>query len=168
MTLECILIVNSCSLPPFHGSGQTSANLLGTCRVPVTSRRRKSKVRRPLHLPDGLAHSHAEKSSWLSLSRGTSGADPWRSASCKLLESEEGTTLHVYLDVRSMHLYPSIHLLTRARQNTVLYASMYVHALKHTDIRVVHRSLFERKDCLGIYWGTYVPLPCALPCEAHE
>lgn len=51
--------------------------------------------------------------------------------------------------------------LTRARQNTVLYASMYVHALKHTDIRVVHRSLFERKDVLGIYWGTYVPLPCA-------
>ncbi|KIP11948.1 hypothetical protein PHLGIDRAFT_21262 [Phlebiopsis gigantea 11061_1 CR5-6] len=40
------------------------------------------------------------------------------------------------------------------RKNTILYASMYVHALKHTDIRVVHRSLFERKDCLGIYWGT--------------
>lgn len=59
---------------------------------------------------------------------------------------------------RAFHTYVTIHSLTRVRQNTVLYASMYVHALKHTDIRVVHRSLFERKDCLGIYWGTYVPL----------
>lgn len=36
---------------------------------------------------------------------------------------------------------------------------MYVHALKHTDIRPAHRSLFDRKDCLAIHWGMYVYPP---------
>lgn len=51
--------------------------------------------------PDG---NPSEKSSWYSLTRGTSGADHWRPATCKLFESDEGTTLHVYIDVSLMHI----------------------------------------------------------------
>jgi len=35
-----------------------------------------------------------------------------------------------------------------------LVQSVYVHKLNHTDIRVVHHSLVDRKNCLGIY---YIP-----------
>ncbi|KAJ3535468.1 hypothetical protein NM688_g6971 [Phlebia brevispora] len=74
-----------------------------------------------------------EKASWLGLSRGSSNAEQWRSATCKLVEEDEGCLLNVYID------------------DTALYQSIYVHKLYHTDIRRVHHSLFDRKDCLGIF-----------------
>lgn len=68
----------------------------------------------------------------------------------------EGCRLNIYIDVSATwfpHIrYGSI-IHTRADQNTVLYASIYVHVLNHTDIRQVHRSLFDRKDCLGLFCG---------------
>lgn len=33
----------------------------------------------------------------------------------------------------------------------LLYKVVYVYLLNHTDIRPVHHSLFDRKDCLGIH-----------------
>lgn len=36
-------------------------------------------------------------------------------------------------------------------QDTALYQCVYVHKLAHTDIRLVHHSLFDRKDVLGIF-----------------
>ncbi|EKM61048.1 uncharacterized protein PHACADRAFT_247380, partial [Phanerochaete carnosa HHB-10118-sp] len=74
-----------------------------------------------------------EKSSWLSLARGAGGADHWRSAKCTLEEQDEGCFLNIYIE------------------NTALYAQVYVHVLHHTDIRHIHRSLFDRKDCLGLF-----------------
>ncbi|EPT04342.1 hypothetical protein FOMPIDRAFT_43939 [Fomitopsis schrenkii] len=44
----------------------------------------------------------------------------------------------------------------------MLYQSIYVYSLNHTDIRPIHHSLLDRKDCLGIYC---VPgqMWCAVP-----
>lgn len=95
-----------------------------------------------------------EKASWLGLSRGTGGADHWRSATCRLYDYEEGCRLHVYIDVSAAymrHLRRDSIIHVGVYQNTVLYASIFVHVLNHTDIRHVHRSLFDRKDCLGLF-----------------
>ena len=48
-----------------------------------------------------------------------------------------------------------------AAQSTALYVQVYVHILKHTDIRHVHRSLYDRKHCLGLFMTTYVAAPLA-------
>lgn len=36
-------------------------------------------------------------------------------------------------------------------QESKLYQTVYVHKLNHTDIRQVHHSLVDRKNCLGIH-----------------
>ena len=41
-------------------------------------------------------------------------------------------------------------------QDTILYRSIYMYLLNHTDIRTVHRSLFERRNCLAIFSVAYV------------
>ncbi|KAJ7487599.1 GTPase activating protein [Mycena galericulata] len=74
-----------------------------------------------------------EKSSWLTLARGASGAGQWRSATCKLSEEGNRCLLNVYID------------------ETIFYQTLYIHLLNHTDIRPADSSLFFRKDCLGIY-----------------
>ncbi|KAL1951926.1 hypothetical protein VTO73DRAFT_1075 [Trametes versicolor] len=74
-----------------------------------------------------------EKTSWLGIGRSSAGAGQWRSARCKLVEEEEGCLLNLYVD------------------DTILYRSIYMYLLNHTDIRPVHRSLFERRNCLGIF-----------------
>ena len=68
------------------------------------------------------------------------------------MEEDEGCLLNVYLDVRA-RTRPHLHYTNavRAAQDTALYQSVYVHKLCHTDIRQVHHSLFDRKDCLGIF-----------------
>lgn len=40
-----------------------------------------------------------EKSSWLSLSRGSAGLGQWTTATCKLTEEDEGCLLNVYIEV---------------------------------------------------------------------
>lgn len=42
----------------------------------------------------------------------------------------------------------------------MLYKVVYVYLLNHTDIRPVHHSLFDRKDCLGIHGVAYVHPTC--------
>ncbi|KAF7306927.1 Elongation of fatty acids protein [Mycena indigotica] len=74
-----------------------------------------------------------EKTSWLTLARGASGAGQWRSATCKLSEEGSRCLLNIYVD------------------ETILYQTLYIHLLNHTDIRLADPSLFFRKDCLGIY-----------------
>ena len=36
-------------------------------------------------------------------------------------------------------------------QDTILYRSIYMYLLNHTDIRTVHRSLFERRNVLAVF-----------------
>ncbi|KAF8898740.1 Rho GTPase activation protein [Infundibulicybe gibba] len=74
-----------------------------------------------------------EKSSWLALARGPAGSDQWRSATCKLSEEGERCLLNIYVD------------------ESILYQTIYIHLLHHTDIRQADNSLFCRKQCLGIY-----------------
>ncbi|KAI0825122.1 Rho GTPase activation protein [Trametes gibbosa] len=74
-----------------------------------------------------------EKTSWLGIGRSSAGAGQWRPARCKLVEEEEGCLLNIYVD------------------DTILYRSIYMYLLNHTDIRTVHRSLFERRNCIGIF-----------------
>ncbi|KAI0639415.1 Rho GTPase activation protein [Trametes polyzona] len=74
-----------------------------------------------------------EKTSWLGIGRSPTGAGQWRPARCKLVEEEEGCLLNIYVD------------------DTILYRSIYMYLLNHTDIRTVHRSLFERRNCIGIF-----------------
>ncbi|KAJ6610911.1 GTPase activating protein [Mycena sp. CBHHK59/15] len=74
-----------------------------------------------------------EKTSWLTLARGASGAGQWRSATCKLTEEGNRCLFNIYVD------------------ETILYQTLYIHLLNHTDIRLADSSLFFRKDCLGIY-----------------
>ncbi|KAI0756978.1 Rho GTPase activation protein [Daedaleopsis nitida] len=74
-----------------------------------------------------------EKSSWLSLAKSSTGSGQWRPARCKLVEEEEGCLLNIYVD------------------DTILYRSIYMYLLNHTDIRPAHRSLFERRNCLAVF-----------------
>ncbi|KAJ6604651.1 GTPase activating protein [Mycena vulgaris] len=74
-----------------------------------------------------------EKTSWLTLARGASGAGQWRSATCKLSEEGNRCLFNIYVD------------------EIILYQTLYIHLLNHTDIRQADSSLFFRKDCLGIY-----------------
>ncbi|KAI0322330.1 Rho GTPase activation protein [Amylostereum chailletii] len=74
-----------------------------------------------------------EKTSWLSISRATTAGDHWRKATCRLAEEVEGCIFNVYIE------------------GTILFQSIYVHLLNHTDIRQADRSLFLRDNCLGIH-----------------
>ncbi|KAI0348064.1 Rho GTPase activation protein [Trametopsis cervina] len=89
-----------------------------------------------------------EKASWLSLSRSPGSTDHWRSGTCKLVEEDDGYMLKVYLD------------------DSTIFQTVFLHRLNHTDIRPVHRSLFDRKDCLGIFCSpdtTWSPGPTSDP-----
>ncbi|KAK7064231.1 GTPase activating protein [Favolaschia claudopus] len=74
-----------------------------------------------------------ERTSWLTLARGAAGNGQWRSATCKLSEEGSRCLFNIYVD------------------ETILYQTLYIHLLNHTDIRPADSSLFFRKDCLGIY-----------------
>ncbi|KAI9512585.1 Rho GTPase activation protein, partial [Russula earlei] len=74
-----------------------------------------------------------EKTSWLSLASRPATGDQWRQATCRITEEEEGCVLKVYLE------------------ETILFQSVHLHLLLHTDIRPADQSLFFRKDCLGIH-----------------
>lgn len=74
-----------------------------------------------------------EKSSWLTLSKGPSSTGQWRAATCKLSEEGERCLLNIYVD------------------ESILYQTLYIHLLNHTDIRQADTSLFFRQNCLSIY-----------------
>ncbi|KAA1471480.1 Rho GTPase activation protein [Dentipellis sp. KUC8613] len=94
----------------------------------------KRESSRPLSiLTDDTQRKVKEKTSWLNLARSSPNGDHWRQATCKLSEEGEGCLLKVYID------------------ETILYQSIYIHLLNHTDIRLADRSLFFRGDCLGIH-----------------
>ncbi|KAJ7092727.1 Rho GTPase activation protein [Mycena epipterygia] len=102
-------------------------------RKPPAPRRKNDKrdsVRQNLGSDDKRLK---EKTSWLTLARGASGAGQWRSATCKLSEEGNRCLFNIYVD------------------ETILYQTLYIHLLNHTDIRQADSSLFFRKDCLGIY-----------------
>ncbi|TCD71534.1 hypothetical protein EIP91_008915 [Steccherinum ochraceum] len=85
---------------------------------------------------DGGSKKVKEKSSWLGLpSRSSGGNDPWRTATCKLVSENNSTqtTISIFLD------------------ESKLYHSVHINKLFQTDIRPVHHSLVDRKNCLGIY-----------------
>ena len=53
----------------------------------------------PAHPPCVCRRAVAEKSSWLSLAKSSTGSGQWRPARCKLVEEEEGCLLNIYVDV---------------------------------------------------------------------
>ncbi|KAH9023755.1 Rho GTPase activation protein [Lactarius hengduanensis] len=94
----------------------------------------KRESTRPLSmLCDDNQRKVKEKSSWLNLARVPTTSDQWRQATCRLMEEEEGCVLNVYLE------------------EAILFQSVHLHLLLHTDIRPADQSLFFRKDCLGIH-----------------
>ncbi|KAJ7103532.1 GTPase activating protein [Mycena belliarum] len=105
-------------------------------RKPPAPRRKNDKrdsVRQNLGSDDKRLKASPEKTSWLTLARGNSGTGQWRSATCRLTEEGSRSLLNIYVD------------------ETILYQTLYIHLLNHTDIRQADSSLFFRKDCLGIY-----------------
>ncbi|KAH9937707.1 Rho GTPase activation protein [Fomitopsis serialis] len=110
---------------------------------------------------DSASRRVKEKTSWLSLGR-HSPTEQWKPATCVLMQEDEACILHVYLEVRIQRLVVDIAPTSVRYQETMLYQSIYVYSLNHTDIRPIHHSLFDRKDCLGIYC---VPgqMWCAVP-----
>ncbi|KAF9229284.1 Rho GTPase activation protein [Gyrodon lividus] len=74
-----------------------------------------------------------EKPSWRSLSRSAAGTIQWRPATCKVLDEDGSCLLNIYMD------------------ETILYQTIYLHMLSHTDIRHADPSMFFRKDCIGIF-----------------
>ncbi|EPQ60641.1 Rho GTPase activation protein [Gloeophyllum trabeum ATCC 11539] len=114
--------------------------------------RKKGEKRESLRASDDSQKKLKEKSSWLTLSRTAAGAGSWRPATCRLSEEEDGCLMNVYID------------------ETTLYQTIYVHLLNHTDIRPADRSLFYRKDCVGIHcvsgqrWSV---LPSSEPLYLH-
>ncbi|KAF9241382.1 GTPase activating protein [Melanogaster broomeanus] len=74
-----------------------------------------------------------EKSSWISLTRSAAGTVHWRPATCKVSDEDDTCLLNIYLD------------------ETILYQTIYLHMLNHTDIRHADSSLFFHKNCIGIF-----------------
>lgn len=95
----------------------------------------------------------------MNLARAPTGLGEWRTATCKLSEDENKSLLNIYVDVRtSFHEHPDILLICFIFKETILYQTVYVHRLRHSDIRHADTSLFQRKDCIGIYRVAYVSL----------
>ncbi|KAH7911208.1 GTPase activating protein [Hygrophoropsis aurantiaca] len=95
--------------------------------------RRKSDWREPARSVEDSQKKVKEKSSWMSLTRNAGGGGQWRPATCKLSDEDNKCLLNIYID------------------ETILYQTVYIHMLNHTDIRQADPSLFQRKNCLGIY-----------------
>ena len=78
--------------------------------------------------------------------------------------------LNIYVDVSAPRLSWLYALLTRVMsQDTILYRSIYMYLLNHTDIRAVHPSLFERKNCLAVFSVAYVvPALSWIPLPARS
>ncbi|THH16896.1 hypothetical protein EW146_g3826 [Bondarzewia mesenterica] len=120
-------------------SSRTAAAL----RKPVPRKKNEKRdIQRPLSLLTDDAQrkvkgrklrDHTEKTSWLNLARALGTGDQWRQATCRITEDGESCLLNVYID------------------ETMLYQCVYIHLLNHTDIRPADRSLFYRKDCLGLH-----------------
>ncbi|KAK0506229.1 GTPase activating protein [Armillaria luteobubalina] len=112
----------------------TAASL--ALRKPQTLRKKPVKRAAPQQSngPSEDSKKIKEKSSWIALARGSAGTGQWRSATCKLT-AEEGDRclLNIYVD------------------ESILYRTLYIHLVNHTDIRHADTSLFFRKHCLGIY-----------------
>ncbi|KAF9044534.1 Rho GTPase activation protein [Hymenopellis radicata] len=113
-----------------------------TLRKPPALRKRPNK--RDTKHSNGAADDSKkvkEKSSWLTLARGSATTGQWRAAQCKLTEEGEQCLLNIYVD------------------ESILFQTLYIHLVNHTDIRQADTSLFFRKNCLGIYssdsqsWG---------------
>ncbi|KAH9950344.1 Rho GTPase activation protein [Amylocystis lapponica] len=114
-------------------SAKVAATLRKPAAPPKRSTDKRDATRLVVNTHDQSQKKVREKSSWLSLGRNTTGTEQWRPAICKLVEEDEACLLNIYID------------------ETILYKSVYVYLLNHTDIRPVHRSLFDRKDILGIF-----------------
>ena len=99
----------------------------------------------------------------MNLARTPTGLGEWRTATCKLSEDDNKSLLNIYVDVRtSFYEHPGILLICFIFKETILYQTVYVHRLRHSDIRRADTSLFQRKDCVGIYRVAYVSCPTNL------
>jgi hypothetical protein len=118
---------------------------------------KRVKGRRLHCMPLSGANYLPEKSSFNALAKGPSSAGHWRPATCKLSEEGERCLLNIYLDVRFTlpSILPSLNMKSHAKES-ILYQTLYIHLLNHTDIRPADTSVFFLKECLGIYCVAYV------------
>lgn len=92
----------------------------------------KRESTRPMSGPSEVSLKKVkEKTSWLSLPKTETKPQVWRSATCKLIS--EDSTFIVYVE------------------GSQLLTSIALGQLFCYDIRHVHRSLLDRKHCLGIF-----------------
>ncbi|KAJ6519819.1 GTPase activating protein [Mycena sanguinolenta] len=120
--------------PEFLVSAEIFVSAGVTLRKAPAPTRRKNDKRDSVRPLGGAEDKRLkERTSWLTLARGASPTGQWRSATCRLSEEGSRCLLNIYVD-----------------QN-ILYQTLYIHLLNHTDIRQADSSLFFRKDCLGIY-----------------
>ncbi|KAI8995639.1 Rho GTPase activation protein [Trametes punicea] len=123
-----------------------SSKAAAALKKPPTRKSADKRDSRAVSTPgDGAQRKVKEKTSWLGIGRNSTSVGQWRPARCKLVEEEEGCLLNIYVD------------------DTILYRSIYMYLLNHTDIRAVHRSLFDRRNCLGVFSVAYRPDARAAP-----
>ncbi|TFK77098.1 Rho GTPase activation protein [Pluteus cervinus] len=109
-------------------------------RKPPIARKKPDKrdsVKPMNHVEESSKVKAPEKSSWLSLARSPASGGHWRPATCKLSEEGERCLLNIYVD------------------ESILYQTIYIHLLNQTDLRHADNSLFNRKECMGIYCAAY-------------
>ncbi|KAL4070936.1 GTPase activating protein [Scleroderma citrinum] len=73
-----------------------------------------------------------EKSNWMSITRPSLEPGQWRPATCKVLDEDNDCLLYIYID------------------DTILYQTVSIHKLNHTDVRLADSSMFLRKNCVEI------------------
>ncbi|KIK93739.1 hypothetical protein PAXRUDRAFT_144401 [Paxillus rubicundulus Ve08.2h10] len=101
-------------------------------RKPAVSHR-KTDRKEPGKSLEEVPKMVKEKSSWISINRPPAWAAHWRPATCKVLDEDDNCRLNIYLE------------------ETILYQTIYLHMLSHTDIRHADPSMFLRKDCIGMF-----------------
>ncbi|KIY71620.1 Rho GTPase activation protein [Cylindrobasidium torrendii FP15055 ss-10] len=135
------------SWPPGSGSPERGAEFLVNAEIYVSNAASHALLkktpalrkpsRRDRNKADGGSVDESkkvrEKSSWNSLARGPTATGQWRPATCKLREEGTRCLLNIYIE------------------DSILFQTLAIHLVNHSDIRLIDTSLFFRKHCLGLY-----------------
>ncbi|KAF8642289.1 hypothetical protein AX16_009559 [Volvariella volvacea WC 439] len=125
-----------------------SSAAAATLRKPTNQRRKLDKrdSLKPISgHPDDVKVK--EKTSWLTLTKTNTGGGHFRTAVCKLSEDGDRCLFFIYVD------------------ETVFFRGIHIHLLHQCDIRLTDHSLFQRKDCIGIYCTAHNRWPSSVPPE---
>ncbi|KIM66196.1 hypothetical protein SCLCIDRAFT_1152839 [Scleroderma citrinum Foug A] len=73
-----------------------------------------------------------ERSHWMTFTRSASEMGQWRPATCKVLDEDHNCILYIFID------------------DAMLYQTVAIQTLNHTDVRLTDSSMFLRKNCIEI------------------